>query len=815
MELIKKKGLNMLSKKLKEVTHILFLDRNIRLRTDFLFVCILFLLACYVANNFLVTFRGNGEFYQKQFAPAVLQACGHGFVNPATLPPALSKFLSLQQSTFDCSQLPQKITPTALNGLQISVHYLMSSMAIIWGLSQISWANALWLNIILFGLTIAGSYCVFRLGMSRFIASLGTTMLIFSAFHLSYLPQLRDYSVAPFVIWFMFSLGLLVTRSWPFKNLLILVLSTGILLGIEFGFRGDLLICVPFYLCAIFFFIPKAPTINWKEKLTLSFIFCGAFFVTSAPVLIPLHHQGSNMAHVIILGLMSPFTEALNLQSPVGYFLGHIYSDGYVQTIIDEYGQQILHHSPVGVSSPGYEQVGMSYLLEYYKNYPADVLIRFYSSIKKIIWPQQIIMPGALWLNWANKVVICDWFLTFAPWITFIILAFYRLRLALFYCLFLVFFAGYPVLQFHPRHYFYLELLNLWCVGFVLQWIVFLCTSSKQKTKNIWQSICLNWASVFALISGVLLLGWIALWGAREYQTQHLQELFTHYQHVEKKPLSTKELDLGDQKKILITIPFKPNDIGIYLDLKLSAKCSKKGLNIAFKFNKILNGNPSMHFYLQNYGHEAQLYVPIYPQLNFLGIEIDRNDRACIANITELKPDTKITLRPVVWMPTNWRQQKLYQQEKLQSFFYIQQGKDEKTFTKVSINTTSMHVAHEDFIALSPLFSQQKEKIKIYGRVSSANMMSYIASGASKIIKLKNGEKAIFFAEGTVYRGGVSIGLLDKEGHWDTVASTMQAGPFQVYFEISKSGIYRAIIANDVLYPGISNITIRKIGWKR
>ncbi len=36
----------------------------------------------------------------------------------------------------------------------------------------------------------------------------------------------------------------------------------------------------------------------------------------------------------------------------------------------------------------------------------------------------------------------------------------------LFFVFCIVYFGGYPVLQFDPRHYFYLEFMHLWCLGF-------------------------------------------------------------------------------------------------------------------------------------------------------------------------------------------------------------------------------------------------------------------------------------------------------------------------------------------------------------
>ncbi len=78
----------------------------------------------------------------------------------------------------------------------------MSSVALIWRILGIAWTNVLNLNSVLYALTIIGCYCLLRLCMGRAIPIIGSLLLLYSPFHLSYLPNLRDYSVAPFALWF-------------------------------------------------------------------------------------------------------------------------------------------------------------------------------------------------------------------------------------------------------------------------------------------------------------------------------------------------------------------------------------------------------------------------------------------------------------------------------------------------------------------------------------------------------------------------------------------------------------------------------------
>ncbi len=62
-----------------------------------LFVAALLLGTWYVPQ--VVAAGGRPHFYQEQFGPAVMVACGHGYVNPQQPTPDLDAFLALHDAT--------------------------------------------------------------------------------------------------------------------------------------------------------------------------------------------------------------------------------------------------------------------------------------------------------------------------------------------------------------------------------------------------------------------------------------------------------------------------------------------------------------------------------------------------------------------------------------------------------------------------------------------------------------------------------------------------------------------------------------------
>ena len=70
---------------------------------------LIFCSGTWVGVRAVQAFRAAGgaqEFYQSEFGPAVMVACGGGFRNPDTrTAPALAAFLSQQSDRFDCGSL--------------------------------------------------------------------------------------------------------------------------------------------------------------------------------------------------------------------------------------------------------------------------------------------------------------------------------------------------------------------------------------------------------------------------------------------------------------------------------------------------------------------------------------------------------------------------------------------------------------------------------------------------------------------------------------------------------------------------------------
>jgi len=105
------------------------------------------------------------------------------------------------------------------------------------------------------------------------------------------------------------------------------------------------------------------------------------------------------------------------------------------------------------------------------------------------------------------------------------------IRLGLFALFFLFYAGGYPMLQFDVRHYFHLEFMTWWAMGFLAQQLVLHWRAAGGRWRAMADRIRSGYAwrrgaAVLAAAAAGLL---IVLWTARGYQQRQVVRLFQQY----------------------------------------------------------------------------------------------------------------------------------------------------------------------------------------------------------------------------------------------------------------------------------------------
>ena len=262
--------------------------------------------------------QGFAVIYQFHTPEALLWACGRGFRHPGELTAALAEFLQhFRAPAFDCASLPAGMATSPAAPMALAQPWLTWAAALLWrglGPTQV----ALWpLAAALHAAYAAGAFRLARLFLGRSAAVLLALVVTLSPVALSMLLLLRDFSKAPFFLWAL-ALLVLAARAEGARRAAPLAAGAGVVAGIGFGFRADLLILLP--LGVLFLSVAGR-----GARAAAAAAFGVALLAAAAPVL--LAGKGGGLVGVYAMqGATEPFRAWLALR-PAPYALGHLYSD--------------------------------------------------------------------------------------------------------------------------------------------------------------------------------------------------------------------------------------------------------------------------------------------------------------------------------------------------------------------------------------------------------------------------------------------------------------------------------------------------------
>jgi hypothetical protein len=324
-------------------------------------------------------------FYQLYYEPAVMVACGRGFVVAQPQIPEMTRFLTEQTQTFDCADIPPG-TRLASEGLyQGSSRYLMTAVGWTWRSVGVSWRKLGPFAGLLFAVAIVAAYGIFRLGMGRVLASLLAAALSLSTLHVANLPHIRDYAKAPFILLLIFLLGLLVKLRPSWRGVLLISAAAGFVACIGYGFRSDLLIAIPAFVVSSFLFLDA----SWRDRLRYGVagtaVLLLVFYISARPVIASVQNKWGCQWHTAIIGLNDLRPEFQVQPSPVYQWM-YGASDEFVYTMTTSYAAR-LHPGQTHAEycGPAYDDITRGFMLDVAAHTPADFLIRAYDSALQML----------------------------------------------------------------------------------------------------------------------------------------------------------------------------------------------------------------------------------------------------------------------------------------------------------------------------------------------------------------------------------------------------------------------------------------------
>ena len=649
-----------------------------RLKASELRVCLL-LLALGFALCFIAVkqYRGAGQqphFYQENFAPAVMMACGYGFTTPPahSSPPSLSDFLLLRASEFRCEDFPTDLVPGQVtwNG---TWYYLYGTVAAIWKVTGISWPALDGLAAALGAFELLAFYGLFRLIATRWVAVVSAVLMLVAPYNLAQLMYLRDFSKAPFVLGSVFILGWLILRPSGARNTVALAAAFGALVGLGYGFRSDLIVMVPFGLAVIAFLLPGPWRVRWRLNLTAATAAFAAFLLVGWP---PLQGQrtGGCQFHYALLGLTSPVTDQMNVLSPM-YAFGNHFLDTFVDLKVGDYAHRVMAADSPNLCAPEYDRASGELFTLIATTFPADIVTHAYGSVLSILrsaLPVNSVERWVGWIPWAYVVARpIDRLLAIAgmlmPGVALAAVAVawsVAPRLGIAMTAFILFLTGYPAIEFEARHWFHLRFLPLW-TGLVV-WSALVHGRGNWTPRAVMRGL--------GPVLVTLLLIAAAVWTLRALQGPKVDALISSYLSapVEVLPTTASASSLQvEWTSTLFGIPSSRRETDMLVLTVAPEGCGAAGpidLVIRYQAPHIAHNLTSTLEVERGTAGPTQVFFPVFSLkefdrslLRFTGIEAQGQPIDCITRVARVTDRSLLPLWMQMQVPADWHDRPYYQ----------------------------------------------------------------------------------------------------------------------------------------------------------
>jgi tetratricopeptide (TPR) repeat protein len=519
--------------------------------------------ACLGSYSYRQTFDTQGNplgALLPEFSPAVLFASGHGMIIPEDLEvPALEAFLSLDAATFDPVSLPQEIPGSHLffsdqSSFAQSHWLLFYSMGWCWRIFGISHASLQYLCALFYGFAAVALYFVFRLGMGRMTSVAGALMVLLLPPFLGVAPLLRDFSKAPFILLFIALAGNVLKQRGTGRTLLQYSMLLGVVVGIGYGFRQDMLICVPVLLATLLF----APLHgNWRflYRVSALALAVGIFVLTALPSLTGVRSDsGSVSTHTLFQGLSRQAEQEMGFGDAPYDLLLHPF-DTEVHAVVNAHARMRGVTGPMDFYlSPLYGSSGRHLFFEWARTFPADLYARGLASIETTARLSSLATEYHAYEPFAGSALgrkLEPWHGWYHRWIErygllFILAALFvvamkSICLALGMLLLMGWFMAYPNLLFEVRHAFHLSFVTLWALLFLIDNGVhsIVCCSGISSLKERQSELIRTAKVVCGVFLGLGIGAFALLLVLRGVQGSNVSQLAGRYQDAILDPVDT------------------------------------------------------------------------------------------------------------------------------------------------------------------------------------------------------------------------------------------------------------------------------------
>lgn len=488
----------------------------------------------------------------EMYGPALMMACGQGFVSPdQSLYPELHKFLEGEEETFSKENLPEHVE-VGTSTVAAYHRYLLYLVATVWRIFGISWAHLEGVISLMLGWYAVALYLLLRFFLSRILSFFSTLFFILSPAVMTVLPDIRDFSKAPFTITLLCILLWLAHKHSRLQFQILAATLLGIIHGIALGFRQDTLVLLPLCICVLAFpLFLKHDTSRWK-RLAPMLIYLALFFLLASPLLKRME-GAAQPQHALVQGFSKDRLELLGMEE-APYYTTLSGADFYTFAMLYDFAERSPKLSvPDAFDDKDSEAAGQQWLHEAVFLYPADIVARAWAAVCQSFRYADAFPPSFSEPTSAHSYIYdLHRSLAFAmhhagvllALVAFIILLRQSPAKALWLFVASCYVLGYTSIQASSRHSFHLSFTSLLVLAFCLETLIKSLWRRKSSTtmapsgKTRRQTVVF-WGGLLACALVIVLPLWVLRW----YQTQQLRPVITMAMEAPRTPLPISQKD--------------------------------------------------------------------------------------------------------------------------------------------------------------------------------------------------------------------------------------------------------------------------------
>jgi len=290
------------------------------------------------------------------------------------------------------------------------------------------------------------------------------------------LPNLRDFSKAPFILTIIFLLVYLIKVKPSLSRLAVYLPLLGLLIGVGMGFRQDIIIFIPTAILVACISLYRVGNASLLRRCVVAALFLACLFGTASPMLGKME-GGAQPYHPLVQGYSMKRMESLGI-APAAYAPLASGQDNYVFSVLYDYYRRVNSkpNAHFSYNSPGAEAAGRQWLIDMGVHFPADILTRGYASVLRSLRYADAYTP---WFSQFPSGLrgIENIHLGFAAFMhrfglllgmaALLCIGVRNLTAGLGLIVFVVYVFGYVGLQCEFRHAFHFAFIPFWVMGFL------------------------------------------------------------------------------------------------------------------------------------------------------------------------------------------------------------------------------------------------------------------------------------------------------------------------------------------------------------